>query len=138
MLVASYFSDRAGSRFRFVWPFLLLSGCAFLGSYFTAAISFWLAYGFLIVACACMYAPYGPFFAIIPEMLPSNVAGEVTALVNSFGALGSFLGSYGVGMLQGMPGGTRTSFMVMGLSLLAAGGIILLLRRIPPAAPLRA
>jgi len=26
----------------------------------------------------------------MPEMLPRNVAGEVTALVNSFGALGGF------------------------------------------------
>ena len=31
----------------------------------------------LIVAGGAMYAPYGPFFAIVPEMLPKNVAGEV-------------------------------------------------------------
>lgn len=34
-----------------------------------------------------MYAPYGPFFAIIPEMLPRNVAGGAMALINSMGAL---------------------------------------------------
>ena len=39
-----------------------------------------------------MYAPYGPFFAIMPEMLPKNVSGQVTALVNSCGALGGFVG----------------------------------------------
>lgn len=38
-----------------------------------------------------MYAPYGPFFAIIPEMLPRNVAGGAMALINSMGALGLLL-----------------------------------------------
>jgi len=78
-------------------------GAAFFGSYLTAGISFWIAFGFLVVAGAAMYAPYGPFFAIIPEILPDNVAGEVIALVNSLGALGSFLGSWLVGLLQGAP-----------------------------------
>ena len=36
---------------------------------------FWVSYTLLVVAGAAMYAPYGPFFAIIPEMLPRNVAG---------------------------------------------------------------
>ena len=47
-----------------------------------------------------MYAPYGPFFAIIPEILPRNVAGGAMALINSMGALGSFAGSYVVGYLK--------------------------------------
>ena len=34
-----------------------------------------------------MYAPYGPFFAIIPEILPRNVAGGAMALINSMGHL---------------------------------------------------
>lgn len=39
-----------------------------------------------------MYAPYGPFFATITEILPSNVAAGAIALINSLGALGSFAG----------------------------------------------
>lgn len=128
MLIVSYYSDRSLRRTRFVWPFLVLAGLCFFGSYLTAAKSFWIAYIFLILAGGCMYAPYGPFFAIIPEMLPSNVAGEVTALVNSCGALGSFLGSWFVGFLEGYTGNSRAGYLLMSISLTLSGIIILLLR----------
>lgn len=70
-----------------------------------------------------MYAPYGPFFAIIPELLPSNVAGGAMALINSFGALGSFTGAYAVGLLNSYTGGYGVSYMLMAISLLLAAGI---------------
>jgi sugar phosphate permease len=128
MLVASHFSDRTLRRKLFVWPFLVFSGVALLGSYFTAATSFWWAYGFLILAGGGMYAPYGPFFAIIPEMLPANVAGEATALINSFGGLGAFVGSWLVGLLEARTGNSRAGFLLMSVSLMAAGVIILFQR----------
>lgn len=128
MLVASHFSDRSAKRSLFVWPFLLLSGAAFLGSYFTTDASFWISFGFLIVAGAAMYAPYGPFFAIIPELLPANVAGEVTALVNSLGALGSFLGSWAVGWLQGYTGSSKAGYLLMAIALIVASSLSLFLR----------
>ena len=128
MLLVAHFSDRTLSRKRFVWPFLVLSGVAFLGSYMTADRGFWWAYGFLILAGGCMYAPYGPFWAIIPEMLPSNVAGEILALVNSCGALGAFLGSWLVGWLQAVTGNSRAGFLLMSVALILAGGIIFFLR----------
>lgn len=134
MLINSYFCDRASTRSRFVWPYLLLAGCAFFGSYLAADTSFWIAFGFLIVAGGCMYAPYGPFFAIIPEMLPANVAGEVMALINSMGALGSFLGSYLVGYLQGATGSSKAGYLLMSVSLLLSGILILLLRPVKAAA----
>jgi sugar phosphate permease len=135
MLINSYFSDRASSRSRFVWPYLLLAGAAFFGSYLAADHNFWIAFGFLIIAGGCMYAPYGPFFAIIPEMLPANVAGEVTALINSMGALGSFLGSYLVGYLQGATGSSKAGYLLMSLSLLLSSVLILVLRPVKAAAP---
>jgi MFS family permease len=128
MIIASHFSDRTENRARFVWPFLVLSSVAFLGSYLTAGYSFWAAYAFLILACGGMYAPYGPFFAIIPEILPSNVAGEVTALINSCGALGSFVGSWAVGELQAYTGNSKAGFLLMSISLAISGLIILLMR----------
>ena len=45
-----------------------------------------------------------PFFAFIPEMLPVNVAGGAMALINSFGALGSFVGAFLVGLLNSYTG----------------------------------
>lgn len=128
MLMNSYFSDRASARTKFVWPYLLLAGLAFFGSYLAADHSFWIAFCFLILAGGCMYAPYGPFFAIIPEMLPSNVAGEVTALINSMGALGSFLGSWLVGYLQGATGNSKAGYLLMSGSLLLSAVLILFLR----------
>jgi sugar phosphate permease len=128
MLVASYFSDRTSQRTRFVWPFLILAGAAFFGSYLTTNTSFWTSFAFLIVAGGAMYAPYGPFFAIIPEVLPGNVAGEVMALVNSLGALGSFLGSWLVGYLQGYTGNSKAGYLLMSASLTVAGILTLLLR----------
>ena len=67
-----------------------------------------------------MYAPYGPFFAIPPEILPRNVAGEAMALINSMGALGSFVGVYVVGYLNGATGGTGASFIFMAICLVVA------------------
>ena len=74
-----------------------------------------------------MYAPYGPFFAIVPEMLPGNVAGEVIALVNSFGALGGFAGTWLVGWLQALTGNSRAGFLSMSIALLVSGVITLCL-----------
>jgi sugar phosphate permease len=128
MLLVSHFSDRSFRRKRFIWPFLLLAGGCFLGSYLTAAYSFWWAYGFLVFAGSCVYAPFGPFFAIVPEILPKNVAGEVTAVVNSCGALGGFVGTWLVGLLAAVTGNSRAGFLFMSVSLLIAGVIILCLR----------
>jgi sugar phosphate permease len=128
MLLVSYYSDRSFRRKRFVWPFLILAGACLLGSYLTTAHNFWLAYGFLVIAGSCMYAPYGPFFAIMPEMLSKNVVGEVTALVNSCGALGGFVGIWFVGLLEAHTGNSRAGFLLMSISLIIAGVIILCLR----------
>jgi sugar phosphate permease len=104
-------------------------GVAFFCSYATAAHHFWLAYAALIVAGGAMYAPFGPFFAIVPEMLPKNVAGEVMALVNSCGALGGFAGTWLVGLLQALTGNSRAGYLVMSISLMLAGAIILGLKK---------
>jgi sugar phosphate permease len=128
MLGVGHFSDRTLSRKNYIWPFMVLAGVALFVSYMTAGHSFWVAYAFLIVAGAAMYAPYGPFFAIIPEMLPKNVAGEVIALINSCGALGGFVGTWLVGLLQAVTGNSRAGYFLMSMSLLVAGAIIFRLR----------
>ncbi|MEO6962267.1 MAG: MFS transporter, partial [Puia sp.] len=75
MLGASYFSDKTGNRKAFVWPFLFIGAIAFYSSYLVGTSNFWLSFVLLIIAGGAMYAPYGPFFAIITEILPRNVAG---------------------------------------------------------------
>lgn len=117
MLAVSYYADRTMNRKGVVWICLLVGAVCFYGSYLIGVSNFWLSYALLIVAGGAMYAPYGPFFAIIPELLPRNVAGGATALINSFGALGSFAGSYIVGYLNGATGSPDASYMFMALSL---------------------
>ncbi|MDQ6599183.1 MFS transporter [Bacillus salipaludis] len=117
MLAASYFSDKTLNRKAFVWPFLLIGAVAFYISYAIGTHHFWLSFILLVIAGGAMYAPYGPFFAIIPEILPRNVAGGAMALINSMGALGSFVGSYVVGYLNGATGGFGASYIFMAGSL---------------------
>ena len=118
MLTASYFSDRTLRRKIFVWPFLLIAAIAFYCSYLVGTSNFWLSFLLLVIAGAAMYAPYGPFFAILPEILPANVVGGAMALINSFGALGSFAGAYLVGYLNGRTGSFGASYIFMAGSLL--------------------
>lgn len=125
MLAASYFSDKTLNRKIFVWPFLLLGAVAFYGSYLLGTDHFWLSFVLLVIAGGAMYAPYGPFFAIIPEVLPKNVAGGAMALINSFGALGSFVGAYIVGYLNGTTGGFGASYLFMAGSLLLSAVVTL-------------
>lgn len=132
MLSVSYFSDRTLQRKRFVWAFLVISGISLLVCYSAANRSFWTSYGFSIVAGGCMYAPYGTFFAMVPEMLPSNVAGEVMALINSCGALGGFFGAWIVGLLRAASGNSRSGFLFMAISLVAAGLAVLPVREPSP------
>jgi nitrate/nitrite transporter NarK len=106
----------------------VLSGIALFISFMTAGHSFWLAFAFLIVAGGAMFAPYGPFFSIVPEMLPRNVAGEVMALINSCGALGGFAGTWLVGVLQALTGDSRAGYLVMSVSVMLAGVIVFRMR----------
>lgn len=127
MLAVSWGSDKIQRRKRFVWPPLLVAAVAFYGSYALGSEHFWWSYSLLVLAGACMYAPYGPFFAIVPEILPSNVAGGAMALINSMGALGSFAGSYLVGYLNGVTGNPGASYLLMSGALLVSVVLTLLL-----------
>jgi len=118
MISVSYFSDKTLKRKIYVWPFLLIGAIAFYSSYLVGTQNFWLSYVLLIIAGGAMYAPYGPFFAILTELLPRNVVGGAIALINSFGALGSFVGAYIVGYLNGSTGGFSASYIFMAGSLL--------------------
>ncbi|MCM3363361.1 MFS transporter [Niallia sp. MER TA 168] len=118
MLAVSYFSDKYQNRKLFVYPFLLIGAICFYGSYLIGTSNFWLSFILLSIAGGAMYAPYGPFFAIIPEILPRNVSGGAMALINSMGALGSFAGAYIVGYLNDVTGGFGASYNFMAISLL--------------------
>lgn len=126
MLGASYYSDKKLKRKIFIWPFLLIGSIAFYGSYLLGTDHFWISFVLLIIAGGAMYAPYGPFFAVITEVLPKNVSAGAVALINSFGALGSFVGAYFVGYLNGTTGGFGASYIFMAGSLLLSAIITMI------------
>jgi sugar phosphate permease len=113
-------SDFSGKRMSLVWPCFLLAALAFYGSYLLGSTHFWASFVLLTIAGAMMYAPYGPYFAYLSEVLPANVAGGAIAMINSMGALGSFVGAYGVGMLNGYTGSSGMSFLMMATALIVS------------------
>ncbi|MGC6389376.1 MFS transporter [Ewingella sp. S1.OA.A_B6] len=128
MIIVSWASDKLQNRKIFVWPLLLVGALAFFASWAVGPNNFWVSYALLVIAAAAMYAPYGPFFSIIPEMLPRNVAGGAMALINSLGALGSFFGSWFVGYLNGNTGSPAASFIFMAASLLVSVVLTLMVK----------
>ena len=131
MLVASHFSDKTLNRKLFIWPFLLVGAIAFYGSYLVGETNFWLSLVLLVIAGGAMYAPYGPFFAVITEILPRNVAGGAIGLINSMGALGSFIGAYVVGFLNGSTGSFDASYLLMSAALLLSAVITIIVVKNP-------
>lgn len=136
MVLASYASDRLGWRRRFVWPFLLVATVAFYASYLIGAGQFVPSFILLVIAGAAMYAPYGPYFAFIPEFLPADSAAPAIGAVNAFGALGGFVGAYVVGLLGG---GTESgaAFVFLAACLLASAVLMFFVRRSDDAGPQR-
>lgn len=135
MIVNGRLSDRAGRRGVYVWPWLVFAAVAFTASYFAGTGSFWLSFTLLALAAAGMYAPYGPYFASITEFLPRDAAAPAVALVNAFGGLGGFIGTYLVGWLDSATGTTAASVLFMAATLAVAAAIIPLVRPRTPAVP---
>jgi sugar phosphate permease len=128
-ILVSTWSDRTGRRMALTWPCLALAAAAFYGSFLLGSTHFWPSFMLLTIAGAMMYAPYGPFFAYIAETLPANVVGGAIALINSMGALGSFVGAYGVGMLNGITGSPGASYLMMAAALIVSAAITFSLGR---------
>ncbi|MFG2827469.1 MFS transporter [Streptomyces sp. NPDC048434] len=134
MLLNSRLSDRSGRRRIAVWPWLAAGALALLGSY-AAGSHFPLALALLVVAGLCMYAPYGPYFALVSELAPAGVSGAAVALVNSLGALGSFAGTYLVGWVRGTGLGNAGAFGFMAACTLVSAALMLTVREPRAAAP---
>jgi sugar phosphate permease len=128
MVVNAHQSDRSLRRSGFVWPYLLAAAVAFGLSYVFGMERLWLAYSCLVVAGGCVFAGYGPFFAIVPEIVPRSAAGQSMALINACGAVGGFSGTYLVGWLNAVTGGPGVSFLVLAGSLGAAALCMLNIR----------
>jgi len=131
MLAASYFADKTLNRKLFIWPFLVVAAISLFGGYLVGTDHFWVSFTLLVISGGALYAPYGPFFAVITEMLPRNVAGGALGLINSMGALGSFIGSYLVGYLNGVTGNFGASYILMSAAVLLSAFITIVVVKDP-------
>lgn len=100
----------------------------FFASWLLGNQSFWFSYVLLVVTAVYIYAPYGPFFALTPELPPCNVSGASVGMIGSFDVLGTFLGAWLVGYLNGMTGGPGASYTLMAIVLLASVALIYYVR----------
>ena len=131
MLAASYFADKTLNRKLFIWPFLVIAALSLFGGYLVGTGHFWVSFTLLVISGGALYAPYGPFFAVITEVLPRNVAGGAMGLINSMGALGSFIGSYLVGYLNGATGDFGASYILMSVAVLLSAIITMIVVKTP-------
>ncbi len=127
MLAVSAASDRFRRRRVFTWVPLLISALCFAISYTTRGGTFTVSFILLIVAAAGMYAPYGPYFAYIPELFPAADAAPATGMINAFGGLGGFVGTYIVGALGG--GSSAVPFVFLAACLFVAALLMFAVRR---------
>jgi sugar phosphate permease len=117
MPIISAIADRTQQRRLVVLACLAASAVSFLILYALPALSFWLSYALLSIVGIGLISAIAPFFSIPADVLPKNVAGGASAVINSLGALGGFVGSYLVGLVTGLTGNSSSSFLLMGVSL---------------------
>jgi sugar phosphate permease len=111
MVAVSLMSDRTGRRRIFTVVPLLVATLCFALSYVSKSGSFSVSFILLIVAAAGMYAPYGPYFASIPELFPAQDAAPAVGFINACGGLGGFVGTYIVGALGGADSAVPYAFL---------------------------
>jgi sugar phosphate permease len=126
MITVSVASDRLARRRMVTWIPLLISAICFAVSYLTRGGTFTTSFILLIVAAAGMYAPYGPYFAYIPELFPADDAAPAVGMINAFGALGGFIGTYIVGALGG--GASAVPFVFLAACLFVAALLMFAVR----------
>ena len=127
MVLNSWHSDKTQERRAHVTVVYAMSGVALIGSVCVSPYSFWLSYALLCLAIPGPFAGMAPFWSIPAETLPRSVLGSVMGLVNAVGNLGGFAGAGIVGVLKHSTGSVTVPFAVLGVGLLAAGGLALLL-----------
>ena len=127
MVVTSAASDRLARRRVFTWIPILISAICFAVSYLTRGGTFTTSFILLIIAAAGMYAPYGPYFAYIPELFPADDAAPAAGMVNAFGAVGGFIGTYIVGALGG--GSSAVPYVFLAACLFVAALLMFAVRR---------
>jgi ACS family tartrate transporter-like MFS transporter len=120
-------SDRTGERFLHL---AIPTAIGALGFIATAMLRSPLpAMIALSVAAAGDYGTRGPFWALPGRFLTGEGAAAGIALINSFAAIGGFVGPYAVGYLKETTGSFESPLYLLAGILLAGAVLTLILRR---------
>jgi sugar phosphate permease len=128
MVINCRHSDRSGDRRFHVMTPLLLGGLFLIAAIVARERSFLAYFSSICLAGAGTYAAIGPFWAMPAELLPIEAAAPATGLINAIGNLGGFLGPVVVGLLAKLTGNFSEGFLVLSVSLIAAGILSLTLK----------
>jgi MFS transporter, ACS family, tartrate transporter len=133
MVLIGRISDRTGERFLYVAGSLFLAAIGFLASAVVAGPM--LALAMLTVAAVGDYGGRGPFWALPGRFLAGPAAAAGIALINTFGAVGGFVGPYFVGLLKGASGNFTSGLLLLAALMFAGGVLALALRSARALAP---
>jgi MFS transporter, ACS family, tartrate transporter len=84
---------------------------------------------FWCLVASGVYSIYGPFWSLPNEFLTGFSAAAGIALINSFGNLGGFVGTYAIGAINKRTGSFRGGLVFAGISLFISAMLILALRK---------
>lgn len=128
MIVNAWLSDRSGRSYRHMIVPSLLEAAALLAVAFT--LSPYLAVALLAVMYFAHNAIQGPLLALPSTFLKGKGAAAGLATINMVGILGGLLYPPLMGRLRDVTGNYRLGFAMLSLTMLAATGVVFLLRSI--------
>jgi len=118
-------SDQTRDRRRFAaWP-ILICGAALV----TAALTYednglTMNLGLLTLAGAMLYGSQPVLWSIPGDILPRQVAGAITGIMNGVGVFGAFIGPFLVGYVRTLSGSFSMGLGALGACLLLAGVLV--------------
>lgn len=128
-------SDKTGERRWHTIFGMVLAAVGLSGSVMFQNISIFVSMAFFTISVMGVYASFGPFWSIPSSFLTATAAAGAIAMINSIGNLGGFVGPYAMGWIREATGSFNGGVMFLVVCLLAAAGLLMLLRKAGNDAP---
>lgn len=127
MLLNGWHSDRTGERIWHTCLPRLLAGTSLLACFFTLDNT-WASVTLLSLATIGFYCAHPGFWPLPNMLLGRNAAAASLGLINSFGSLGGFAGSYMLGRFNDRSGSLGPGLLYVAACSFASGLLVLFLR----------
>jgi len=126
-------SDQTRDRRRFAaWPILICGAALVIAALTYEDNGLTINLGLLTLAGAMLYGSQPVLWSIPGDILPRQVAGAITGIMNGVGVFGAFIGPFLVGYVRTLSGSFSMGLGALGACLLLAG---VLVHRIKEASP---